>query len=169
MAPLPNDEHQDIQLKLAGILLTVIGWQGLGDVRAGVNVSDNEENWTFNYRCPDVVVFLKGTKAQNRNEFWLGGPDFAIEIVSPKDASREKLDFYARVGVRELLIVDRQPWALQLYRLKDGELVDAGSSALPSSLPLRSEVVPLTFRLIPGTERPRIEVARQDGSERWNV
>jgi Uma2 family endonuclease len=134
MAPLPNDEHQDVQAKLVAILQTVIGWSGLGLVRAGVNVSDNEENWTYNYRCPDVAVFLKGTTAQNRREFWLGGPDFAVEIVSPKDASREKLDFYARVGVRELLIIDRQPWSLQLYRLKGGELLDAGSSVFPSSI-----------------------------------
>jgi Uma2 family endonuclease len=169
MAPLPNDEHQEIQSKLTSILEFVIGWQGLGDVRAGVNVSDREDDWTKNYRCPDVVVFLKNTKARNCNEFWLGGPDFAVEIVSPKDASRQKLEFYASVGVRELLIIDRQPWSLQLYRLKDGELLDAGSSSLPNSQPLRSEVVPLTFRLIPGSARPLIEVSHHDGIQRWNV
>src|SRR3954467_7336334 len=86
MAPLPNDEHQFLQSRLNTILDNTIGLTSGAQVRAGVNVSDRED-WTKNYRCPDVAVFLEGTAAQNRNTFWLGGPDFAVEIVSPDDAS----------------------------------------------------------------------------------
>src|SRR4051812_16753222 len=128
MAPLPNDEHQDLQSELVTVLKLSVGWPGLGDVRGGVNVSDREIDWTQNFRCPDVVVFLKGTKAQNRDTFWLGGPDFAVEIVSPNDASRDKLAFYASVGVRELLIVDRDPWQLELFRLDGDALRVVGRS-----------------------------------------
>ena len=89
MAPMPNDEHQMIVNALASILQDVIGWPGLGQVRPGVNVSDRVENWQQNYRVPDVAVFLNDTKAVNHSSFWLGGPDLAIEVVSPGDQTRE--------------------------------------------------------------------------------
>lgn len=169
MPPLPDDEHQEIQANLVAILQIAVGWSGLGDVRGGVNVSDRDQDWRDNFRCPDVVVFLKGTRAQNRGTYWLGGPDFAVEIVSPDDASRDKLDFYASVGVRELLIVDRAPWKLELYRLQGNVLVAAGSSSLPKGDTLRSEVVPLSFQLTPGGARPSIEVTHHDAVQRWTV
>ena len=98
MAPMPNDEHQMIVNALAAILQDLIGWPGLGQVRPGVNVSDRCEGWQQNYRVPDVAVFLNDTKAVNHTAFWLGGPDLAIEVVSPGDQTLEKLDFYARVN-----------------------------------------------------------------------
>src|SRR5215210_581016 len=104
MAPLADDEHQDLQTQLGAVLQVRVGWTGLGQVRTGVNVSDRED-WTHNYRIPDVAVFLPDTKARNCDTFWLGGPDFTIEIVSSGDRGREKLDFYAKVAVRELLLV----------------------------------------------------------------
>jgi Uma2 family endonuclease len=169
MPPLPNDEHQAIQAKLVAILQISVGWSGLGEVRGGVNVSDRDQDWRENFRCPDVAVFLKGASAQNRGAFWLGGPDFGVEIVSPDDASRDKLDFYSSVGVRELLIVDRAPWKLELYRLQSKTLVEVGSSIPPNAPTLRSEVVPLSFRLVAGGARPSIEVTHHDGLQHWTV
>lgn len=108
MSPLANNEHQEIVFGLNTVLQIVAARTGLGKVCPGVNVSDRED-WTHNYRCPDVVVFLQGTSAINRGTFWLGGPDFAVEILSEGDRARAKLPFYAKVGVRELLFVDRDP------------------------------------------------------------
>ena len=34
-----------------------------GVVFAGCNVTDREDDWMQNYRCPDVAVFLKGNPA----------------------------------------------------------------------------------------------------------
>jgi Uma2 family endonuclease len=169
MAPLANDEHQELQAGLTAILQAVLGWNGLALVRAGVNVSDREKGWEHNYRCPDVVVFTNDTKAKNCDTHWFGGPDFTIEIVSPRDRSREKFDFYAKVGVRELLLIDRAPWSLELHRLVNSTLVPAGKSVLPSSDLIVSQVVPLSFKLIAGSERPSIEVTHRDGRQRWVV
>src|SRR5438067_1116105 len=115
MAPLPDDEHQDIQANFVAAFKDFFGWDSWAKVRAGVNVSDRNEGWEQNYRCPDVVVFLPGTRAINRGAHWEGGPDFLVEIASDRDRAREKLPFYAAVGVREVLIVDRNPWGLELY------------------------------------------------------
>jgi hypothetical protein len=101
--------------------------------------------------------------------FWLGGPDFVVEIVSPDDASRDKLEFYSSVGVRELLLIDRNPWQLELYQLKGRTLAEVGRSTTSESTTIRSAVVPLSFKLIPGGARPSIEVTHHDGVQRWMV
>jgi Uma2 family endonuclease len=166
--PLPNDEHQEIVTALASVFQNVVGWSGVGRVRAGVNVSDDDGDWTHNYRCPDVAVFLRDTTAVNRSTYWYGGPDFGVEVVSKDDQTREKLRFYAEVGVRELLIVDRFPWALDLYREHEGGLANVGRSILSHSDVLTSLVLPVTFQLVAGEERPRIEVIASE-TQRWLV
>ncbi len=167
--PLPNIEHQDIGTGLSTILTIVIGWTGLGKVFQGVNVSDRADDWAQNYRCPDVAVYLNENPARNCGAHWCGGPDFAVEITSPDDRTRDKLDFYAGVGVRELLVLDRQPWSLELYRAGDGVLLPVGRSSVEEPVELVSEVLPLGFRLVAGEGRPRIEVIHRDGRQNWTV
>jgi Uma2 family endonuclease len=169
MTPMPNDEHQRIVMLLGSILQEVIGWPGLGDVRPGVNVSQSEEGWETNYRVPDLAVFLRGGTAKNCGTFWCGGPDFGVEIVSPDDRTREKLPFYGTIGVRELLLIDRDPWALELYRSASGSLRLAVRASLEQMSVITSQVVPLDFRLTPGVERPSIEVALRDHSRQWRI
>lgn len=169
MSPLASNEHQDLVGLIYIALQLSVGFAGLGGVLPGANVSDRTSKWRQNYRCPDVVAFLSGTSAINKGSHWLGGPDFAVEIVSQYDRSRQKLEFYAKVGVRELLLVDRYPWALELYRLKDGVLGLVGKSDLENPAIIASQVVPLTFQLVPGQERPRIDIRHTDGLQRWSA
>ena len=58
---------------------------GLGKVRPGVNLAASAEDWEYDYRVPDVVVFLADTAAENHDTFWTGAADFIIEITSPRD------------------------------------------------------------------------------------
>jgi len=169
MAPDADDVHQDQVGQLIGVLWTVITLPGLGKVRPGVNVSDRAENWTENYRIPDIAVFLEGCAAENRHTHWFGGPDWATEIVSRGDRTRKKFDFYAKVGTRELLIIDRDPWALELYVLKRKKLKLAGRSTLEEPNVLESTVLPLSFQLVAGKTRPLVAVSRLDGAESWHV
>jgi Uma2 family endonuclease len=169
VAPLPDNEHQELVTKLSCVFFITVNDPGLGKVRAGTNVSDREAGWLHNYREPEVAVFLQGTAARNCDTHWVGGPDFAVEIISPHDWTRRKLPFYAQIGTRELLLVDRDPWALELYRLEGGTLVLAGKSDLSEPNMLTSSVLPLTFRLVPGEVRPCIEVVHADGVQRWLV
>src|SRR5258707_10298401 len=121
MSPLANNEHQQFAFRLAMVLQEAMGFDSDANVYAGVNVSDRRDHWTSNYRVPDVAVVLPGGRAEDCGEFLLGGPDFVAEIVSPGDQTIEKISFYAEAGVRELLVVHRQPWALELYSLVDQE------------------------------------------------
>jgi Uma2 family endonuclease len=169
VSPGAGDEHQKIGGKLYIALDATIESPGLGEVRQIPNLSDRQKGWRQNYRCPDVAVFLKGTSAICKGAYWLGGPDFAVEVISPYDRSRKKLDFYAKIGVKELLLVDRKPWALELYRLQAGRLVLVGKSDLDHPDVLASEVVPLSFQLVANDPRPRIEIAHADGVQRWSA
>ena len=169
MPPMANDEHQQVIARVTAILQDVIGWSGLGEVRPGVNITDLDKHWKKNYRVPDVAVFLRGCKAINRNTHWLGGPDWLAEIVSPGDESRQKLPFYAKVGVREILLIDRDPWGIELYQLRNEEMVLVGQSTLDQPDELKSGVLPLTFRLVQGLARPVVQVTLTDGSKLWHV
>jgi len=169
VSPIPNIEHQLIVGRLYVILQSVLDAGGLGIAFPGVNVSDREQDWTHNYRGPDIAVVLKGNPAKNCGTHWCGGPDLLVEIVSPHDHSRDKLAFYSQIGVSELLIVDRDPWALELYRLEAGQLKSVGRSVPGAPAELQSQVLPLNFRLIAGDARPIIETAHQDGRQSWRI
>jgi Uma2 family endonuclease len=169
--PNPNDEHQQLVMHLGMRLCQLFEETGLGQVRPGVNISDRVVDWRVNFRCPDVVVFLNDTTAECRDTFWFGGPDFAIEIVSPNDRTRDKLEFYSSVNTRELLVIDRDPWSLELYRLVDGEMQLVGRCTPDARQSLGSEVLPLTWSFAASagpTDRPRIELRHADGQS-WII
>ena len=168
VSPDPNIEHQGLGfLLLRALDLALQGIDGV-QIYPSVNISDREENWQKNYRCPDASVFLPGNTAQNRDTYWLGGPDFAVEILSPGDRARLKLPFYAKVGVREVLLIDRRPWRLELHRRQGNDFDLVGTSTPNGSEPLASEALGLTFRLIAGSPRPTIEIQGGDG-ETWTA
>ncbi|MFO0957339.1 MAG: Uma2 family endonuclease [Isosphaeraceae bacterium] len=167
--PHPDIDHQGILTGLSTVFMVVLGWKERGEVRIGVGVSDRGHDWAQNYRIPDVAVFLRGTRAQCRDTHWFGGPDFAVEVLSQGDRAREKFDFYARVGTRELLLVDRQRWMLELYRLENGALLPVGVAHADGGQTLASEVLPLAFRLKAGETRPKVEVIHHDGQQRWDL
>jgi hypothetical protein len=169
VTPLPNSEHQILVNRFASIFQEVIGWPERGVVLPGANVSDRQEGWKENYRLPDVAVFLAGGSAKNCGPFWLGGPDFMVEILSPGDQTREKIPFYSKVGVREMLIVERDPWAVDLLRRTKGKLVSVGRSDLKKSIVLKSKVLAFTFRLVTGDPTPKIEVFSTETKRRWLV
>jgi Uma2 family endonuclease len=169
MSPSPNNQHLGLGNNLATILTICVEWDALGRCFPGGNVSDQKEDWTKNYRCPDVAVFLNGNPAEDRGAFWYGGPDFAIEIVSPHDRTRKKIPFYETVRTRELMIIDRRPWRLNLLRLVDGKLVETGRSTFEDPADLRSAVIPLTFRLAGEANKPAILIQHHDGKRQWTV
>jgi Uma2 family endonuclease len=167
--PIPDILHQCLAFHL---LVAVQQARPLSDddrLFVGVNVSDRNEGWEQNYRIPDAAIYLPDNPARDCDTHWCGGPDFAVEILSEGDRAREKLDYYAKVGTRELLIIDRDPWALELYALKRKKLRLVGRAALGDAEPLRSAVLDLSLRLVAGRTRPSIEVRRPGREQPWVV
>ena len=162
MSPLADNEHQSLVTELASILASEIDWKGLGRTLAGANVSDRRDNWKQNFRIPDVLVFLRDTSAVDCGTHWFGGPEFGIEVVSPGDRTLNKLEFYNHVGTRELLIIDRDPWVLSLYRRSvTSHLEIAAVCPIDNPAEIISEIVPLRFSLEP--TRSAIRISNRDG------
>jgi Uma2 family endonuclease len=168
MSPQADNEHQELGVDLSAVIKLATGFDKRIRIFAGCNVSDRPRRWKKNFRCPDVAVFLPGNPAEDRDTHWFGGPDFAVEILSPYDRSRQKFGFYAKVGVRELMLVARRPWSLELHRRagKDFELVGQSDPSHDSPV-LSSAVLNLGFRLVPGDTRPQIEVSKAEGNLHW--
>jgi Uma2 family endonuclease len=163
LSPLANNEHQSLASQITIAIGTAVDWQGLGRTIAGANISDRREDWLQNYRIPDVLVFQNNTAAEDCGTHWLGGPELAVEIISPGDHTLEKLKFYAQVGTRELLVIDRSPWQLTLYRINSNrELVPAAISRLDQPVAVQSSEFPLGFCLNPTC--PSLDVLNSNGT-----
>lgn len=167
MSPLANNEQQKLALRLAAAMDVVVDLELGGLSYCGCNVSDQDQDWKFNYRCPDVAVFLAETAATDRGSHWQGGPDFAIEITSRGDKTWDKLEFYAKVGTQELLVVEREPWEMILVRSAGSALKEVGRATLTNNTVLQSKVVPFNFRLTTKNQRPTIEVQHQVDGRTW--
>ena len=166
LKPLPDNQHQSI---LARIQMPIMDCCSDDKVRFGVNITDRHPDWLYNFRCPDFVIYKRENPAVCHDMYWLGGPDFLIEVIMPNDLSRDKLPFYAKVSTREVLIVDRDPWTLELYHLQDGVLELAGQSNLTDPAVLTSRVLPLTFQLLQASPRPIIHMAHTSNGQTWTA
>jgi Uma2 family endonuclease len=170
LAPMPDLKHQDLVEEFTSILRDVVKVPKLGRVQPGANVSDRRTNWKKNYRVPDVLVVLNGGRAVDCKTHWMGGPDFLVEIESPDEDISEKVVFYAKIGVRELLVVHRESRVMMLYRLQNDELELVGRSTPRSSSWLSSEVLPLEFRTRHERGQPRIDARRTDAQQQqWTI
>ena len=170
MNPLPNPEHQRIVARLGSVLSTLFDFSGLGRVYPGINYASNAKDWQHDYRCPDVAIFLNDNPdAQEHDAFYTGAADFFVEVVSPDDRVREKIPFYEKLGVYELLIVDRDPWQLELFRDIGGKLASAAVSTVENGTVIETERLSVTFQLVPGKERPGIRVVHPKSNQEWVV
>ncbi len=116
----PSRVHQDLTAAFASWLQK--HWAlALGNrVHAQVNVA-SPGGWPNDYRIPDLILLTPDRFEIDRNEYFEGAPTVAVEIRSPGDESLEKMPFYARLGVPELWIIDRDTRAINLYALQDGQ------------------------------------------------
>ncbi|QDV31262.1 hypothetical protein Spb1_32060 [Planctopirus ephydatiae] len=162
----PNINHSEFVGTITVALRLTL--KNLARVLPGTNITDQQDHWKTNYRCPDVAVFLPGNPAEDRDTHWYGGPDFAVEVLSPRDGARKKLDFYAQIGTRELLLIDRQPWQLELYQLREGKLIQTASAAIDTG-EVTCETVRLKVSLRSGEARPLLCLGSLQSGEEWTV
>ena len=167
MPPIPNDDHQDLVGGIYVAMREAIQKSKRGLVRPGANVSDRHPGWTENYRVPDIVVYLFTNPAINHGTHWTGGPDFLVEVLSPGEKAYAKFDFYAKTRTREILLVFRYPWRLELHRLDGDSFRMVGRNELNDDVVLTSEALPLAFHLKPTATRPAIEICHTEEGRMW--
>jgi len=116
VAPAPNRFHQDISRNLLGALDRYLETNPIGILyNAPFDVYLTE----IDVFQPDLIVVL------NANRFILteagaeGSPDFVIEILSPNTRQLDlvnKKRVYARLGVKELWIIDPEAGTVAVHR-----------------------------------------------------
>ena len=168
-APMPNTEHQQIVSRLVSIFEELVGWPGLGSVMPGVNLSDRRDHWTDDFRVPDVAVALTDSAVSDCGTHWQGGPDLVVEVVSEGDQTREKISWYGKLGVNELLVIDRYPWSIDLYCRQPDGFIQVAHADENNHLVVECEAVLVSFRLVSNGKRPRIEISTRDSERTWMV
>ncbi len=78
-----------------------------------------------NYRVPDLLF----CRPDHLSERGAEGAELVVEFRSPGDESYAKLDFYATMGVREVLVAHLKPRRVELFRLVEGRLLPATADA----------------------------------------
>jgi Uma2 family endonuclease len=139
-APAPNRFHQDISRNLEFILLTYLAAHPIGVLyHAPFDVYLTETD-VFQ---PDIAVFLNANLNILTDEGATGPPDLVVEILSPKTRRLDlenKKRTYARLGVKELWIIDPEPrrlyrHAFELDRENAVEILEADSHVATPILP----------------------------------
>lgn len=120
MVPPPSEEHQRIGIELAQVFLPLAKEAGFL-VRYETGVFDPEAEGYSDYRVPDLVAFAEPARSARGVE---GAAALAVEIGSPGDESLDKLPFYSRVGVAEVLVIDRDTKAVRHWTRVAGRLVE---------------------------------------------
>ncbi len=133
MVPPPSGPHQRLAARLVAALVPLAEAKGLvashetGLFRPGAGESD--------YRVPDLIVAAPDNASHRGVD---GRAELVVEIRSPGDETYEKLDFYADLGVQEVLVVDAESCVAELYILRGGRLhvvlPDASGSVAAASL-----------------------------------
>lgn len=128
MTPCPSRSHQDLVAELLLWLRKHWADPHASRVHLQLNVAEAGA-WPDNYRIPDLVLLTPQRFAIDRDLYLDGGPDVVVEVRSPNDETYEKLAFYAKVGVREAWVVDRDTKRPEVYELRDGELRPVATAA----------------------------------------
>ena len=119
MPPMPNRDHQDLEGAMEAYLRrSWVGRKG-GKVYHQINLA-SPGDWPSDYRVPDLVLLTPDRFGIDKNEYFEGAPTVVVEIRSPEDESYDKLDFYARLGVPEVWIIDRDTKAPEMFSLAGG-------------------------------------------------
>ncbi len=121
MPPMPSRRHQDLEGALEQWLRTHWAQPRGNRVYHQINVA-SPGGWPRDYRIPDLVLLTPDHFHVDRDDYFEGPPTAVVEIRSPGDEACEKLSFYAKIGVPDVWIIDRDTRAPEIHVLRGGEL-----------------------------------------------
>jgi len=120
MPRVPNRTHQDMAAQLCYWLTTHWAKPTGSKVYLPINIA-SVGGWPNDYRIPDLVLLTPDRFHIDHDEYFEGAPTVVVEIRSPGDETYEKMSFYARLGVPEMWIIDRDTKVPEVHVLKGAE------------------------------------------------
>lgn len=115
MVPAPSRWHQRFGGKLYVRIEPIAERLGLeASYETAVYRPGTEKK---DYRTPDIVVYKPESGSARGVE---GVAELVIEILSPDDETYDKLPFYVEVGVRQVLVLNPDTRAIELFLPEGG-------------------------------------------------
>ncbi|HEY5936815.1 MAG TPA: Uma2 family endonuclease [Kofleriaceae bacterium] len=154
MVPFASSKHQEREFELASVLrplALVRGWRML----CNYGVQDPATTGYTNFRVPDVVVFDPKYLSERGIE---GRAEIVVELLSPRDESREKLPFYAKCQVQEVWLLHPITRAIEVFVLRGGTYFPVVTNEAGEIL---APALGLELRVVAG---PKLRIAWADGS-----
>lgn len=147
MVPPPTSGHQSTGTDLLVVLVPIALAVGLRMLyETGLYDPDVADH--SSYRVPDLSVFDPAILSARGIE---GAAHLVVEIRSPGDESYDKLPYYERLGVREVLIVDPSERTVRLWTNRPDGLSettpDADGGVTLGCLPVTLTAVGHTLRV----------------------
>jgi Uma2 family endonuclease len=141
MVPPPSERHQDVSFRLIRVLGPLAAERGLlARFETGLFRPGSDQD----HRVPDQLYGRPELRSERGFE---GGASLVVEILSPGDETYAKLDWYASVGVGEVLAVDPGTRAVELFANRDRRMVRVDPAVI-DCLDVRAETVDGSLRLI---------------------
>jgi len=161
MPPTPNRAHQNLQGEIEMWLRVHWAHPRGNKVYHEINLA-SPGGWPNNYRIPDLLLLTPDRFGIDHNEYFEGPPLVVVEIRSPGDETMEKMPFYAKLGVPEVWIVDRDTNAPELCVL-EGD--DYKSQSADEDGWLRSAATGIQLRVETG-QKLALQIAGQPNTRR---
>lgn len=141
VADAPTPRHQSILFDLAVALRQHVVRSDVGKVWiAPIDVILDRDRALIVQ--PDLIFVSHARMRIVTDRVW-GPPDLVVEVLSPHPRIgqiHERLEWFARYGVRECWLLQQMARQLEILRFADGRVV--GRTTFPEDEPIRSEVLP---------------------------
>lgn len=154
MVPPASGPHQrlgtDLVLALGPIATGrhLVAWYETGLFRPGVD---------DDYRVPDQIY----ARAELSTDRGVDGPaELVVEIRSSRDETYAKLDFYAALGVGEVLVIHPDTRTAELFVGREGQMV----LVQPGPDGLLAEALGARIDTVETVDGPRLRLRWEDGS-----
>jgi Uma2 family endonuclease len=144
MTPASSRKHQDLSVNFTRLFSNYLiskrckVYHSPSDVRLPKGNTGLDDNQIYTVVQPDIYVVCDLSKLDDRG--CLGAPDFIIEIVSAKNASRDvkdKFELYQQHGVREYWIVNPNDENVSVFVLDElGKYMLVGMYAGDDKIPV---------------------------------
>ncbi|MGD9529714.1 MAG: Uma2 family endonuclease [Pseudonocardia sp.] len=120
LVPPPGGPHQRLSTRFTVLAGPLADRRGLvPHMETGLFRDERD------YRVPDQL-YCRPEDASDRGA---EGAELLVEVRSEGDETYRKLEFYAALGVREVLVLHPQPRAVELFRLVDEKYVQVSPAA----------------------------------------
>ena len=148
--PAASPIHGFVAFNLCKVLTRFAERRGFVAYPDGIGIYAPEAE-PASWRIPDGAI----ARPEQVSDRGLEGALLAVEVLSPRDESRKKFGFYARVGLTEVGLVDPKSRQPENYTLLDG----AFALVPPVHDVHRSPLLGITLRLVDG---PRLQLRDDD-------